>query len=195
MDYIPSKDGLYDGQASQTWLYHHELAPKGRRFYTDELPEGDGWVDTPTKFPGYQAPQDIVTISTAPPKREDPIETFRYHKVYGAKRFLVDELPSEESGWFETPTEAAAWTGMPDVVAPEPQPAPAGIPDPLHFTTVDEYMEEYCRLGIEPDMPPTVKGSVKKEGLERYAMVKYHVQLDRRMRVEELFARVQALEA
>ena len=195
MEYIPSKDGLYDGQASQVWLYHHELAPKGRRFYTDEPPAGDGWVDTPTKFPGYQAPQDIVTISTGPPKREVPIETFRFHKVHGAKRFTLDDLPSEDSGWFDTPTAAAAWTGAPDVVAPEPEAAPAGIPDPLHFTTVDDYMDEYCRAGIDPDMPPAVKTSVRKEGLERYAMVKYHVSLDRRMRIEELLDRVKTLEA
>ena len=38
-----------------TYRYHPTKAPKGIIFESDELPEDEGWVDSPKKFPGAKA--------------------------------------------------------------------------------------------------------------------------------------------
>ena len=188
MEVIESKEGIYDGQTTQCFRYHPTLAPKGRRFWTDELPdEAEGWVDTPAKFPGFKQPYGRLDPDASPAARDAPTECFRYHKDHGAKRFWTNELPREEDGWFDSPTKAANWIPA-DLVIEDTQPDPSG------FTGFNAFMEAWCKAVLTDDMPPTKKAESKKEGIEAYVKAKHGIDIDRRKKLEDLVAEAEALE-
>lgn len=190
MEYIQSRDGIYDGQSTQVFRYHPQLAPKGQRFWSDDLPTGEGWVDTPAKFPGYRNPGDPVTSNSEPAARNAPTEHFRYHKVHGAKRFFSDAMPSQEDGWFDNPRDAGNWVEADLQVETED----AVAPDPSAYSAFDAFMEAWCGWAITDDLPPSRKAELKKEGIEAYARVRHNVDIDRRRKLEDLVAQVEALE-
>ena len=170
---------------AQCWLYHPSEAPKGRRFYTDNLPDDPAWVDTPSKFPGWKKDR-LSPEPDATEVRVEATECFYYHREHGAVRFWTNALPSEDEGWFDNPTAAKQWD--PDKKAVQVWLSPKA------FDTLDEFMAAYVEANVTDDMPPTKKGQARKQGLAEYALGKHAVELDLRKPVDVLAAEVRALE-
>lgn len=175
-------EGLnYDGTLELVYLYHPTLAPKGRRFYTDELPDSeDGWVDTPAKFPGYVKPEPVELDRL--PQRPAAEPRWMYHSIEGGKVFMTDALPSEADGWFDTPARVHEW-----------QPGKSADREAANESALNAFMAAWVAERIKPEMAPTDKGAVKKAGIAAWALETHKATLDTSQRLDEVLAAALAL--
>lgn len=159
--------------------YHETLAPKGERFYSDQLPsEDEGWYDTPARFSNYRP--NIHPLDKVLEPREPPHECFRYHRHHPPQKFMSDALPSEDDGWFDSPAKCIDWE-------------PSGQPVPAKFQALDDFMSAWVKYTIVPDMDNIAKGKAKKDGLALWAREICGVEVDTTENLPALLERVQAL--
>lgn len=174
---------LVEPAVGMVWLYHREQAPQGRKFFTDELPDASaGWVDSPAAWvkQRYTAPEPVLK------EREQPTECFRYHREHGAVRFWTNALPSEEDGWFDSPTKAAAWQ--------EDAPAAPSL-DPKAFDSLDAFMATYVETAVTADMNKKAAAKARKLGVQMYAQARHGMDLDMRKPLDVLAEEVRVREA
>jgi len=208
MDYVETEPSAEDESPTQIMLYHPDMAPTGHAFFTDDLPAGaavdedgnfdfEGWVDTPAKFPGYEAPRTFTSplsrLGVAKRDPEPPKETFRYHGKYGAQRFFMNDLPTDP-GWFDNPPEARNWWEARNKAEPKAEIPKAVEVLPANFPDLNSFMTAYVGKAITDDMSPVEKGSIKKDGIEMYGIEKFGVNIDKRQTLNACLSEVANLE-
>lgn len=194
-----------DPEVYPLFLWHPKHAPKGMRFYSDDLPkgvtkgennefEGNGWVPSYTLLENYVPPESLRDEREAlglKPLKVPTHDLFLFHAEKGAKRFSSDKLPTDP-GWCDSPAAAAAYAQA--RVDGEPPPSEENPLDPYNFADLDEFMAAYTAALITDDMSPTAKGNIKKEGIAEYARVKFQIAVNTDMRVSEMAEAVAAVE-
>lgn len=115
-----------------TTLFHKDLAPEGQVFMTKEdLPDADGWVDTPAAFvAGYKPPKPVAPADSLPADAPpgfvpQPYPSYRY-KVGDADNPVVVTTKEEDEAL--EAKEPGVWKHSHDAAAKVNQPADAGAP-------------------------------------------------------------------